>query len=640
MTNTKTTKRALLASILSLVICLSMLASTTFAWFTDTASTGVNTIQSGTLDVGLEMLVDGKWVDAEGETLNFIAADGNKNILWEPGCTYELPKLRVVNNGNLALKYEIIISGIKGDAKLNEAIDWTITGTDNGALAAGAKGGEITIEGHMKEEAGNEYQGLTIDGISITVVATQQSAESDSFNNTYDENAVYYRTDADGKIIIDSAAGLLTWARDVNNGTIAKSGMAVEIESNINLTGYDWTPVDLWQPEGQTVTINGNGHTITGMEVTANANKNKGFISSVAGGLTIKDLTFKNAVIEDCASFTGVVIGYAYGPVTLNNVDVANASVKGRANVADIRIGGLIGFVPADSSAITIDADCSVTDSDFYGYHNVAGLVGSLHATGNTVNGTVTGCTFTLCSTSANAKKYTNSLYVDAGFTRDYTVDNNGNNKFFFAAAAADQDALNAAFADKDVAVVSLAAGSTYELTSVPAGKTIMGNGATVTVKNSENYDRLYADGSTFVDVVFNGTGNLWTRGAVTYENCTFNQAISNAEPAEGTAKFVDCTFNKAVHYSPASKGAPNVGEFVAENCTFNGNATFQGFEHLYFTNCSFSGSNWAGTNMIVYSPATFDSCTWTLTNGVRAAGNPASDFTFINCSTNVTNTK
>lgn len=45
--NSKSTKRALLVSALSLVVCLAMLVGTTFAWFTDTATTGVNKIVSG-----------------------------------------------------------------------------------------------------------------------------------------------------------------------------------------------------------------------------------------------------------------------------------------------------------------------------------------------------------------------------------------------------------------------------------------------------------------------------------------------------------------------------------------------------------------------------------------------------------------
>ena len=196
------TKRSLLASVLALVMCVSMLVGTTFAWFTDTASTGVNKIQAGTLDVALEMKDDqGNWVSAEGKTLQFkvngqIPAAGTQ-ILWEPGCTYELPELRVVNKGNLALKYKIAISGIQGDAELNDVIEWTITNNgqtyavDQEVSLAANNSTTLTIKGHMAESAGNEYQGKSIDGIGITVVATQDTVEYDSNGNTYDERAEY-----------------------------------------------------------------------------------------------------------------------------------------------------------------------------------------------------------------------------------------------------------------------------------------------------------------------------------------------------------------------------------------------------------------------------------------------------------------
>ena len=196
MSNRKSTKRALLGSVMAMVLCLAMLVGATFAWFTDTASTGVNKIQSGKLDVALEMKdASGNWVSAEGKTLDFVKAADAKDeaILWEPGCTYTLPELRVVNNGNLALKYMIKITGIKGDAKLNEAIEWTIGDVAMGAeqhLKAG-ESNEFTIKGHMKESAGNEYMNESIDGIAITVVATQDTVESDSFDKDYDAGAEY-----------------------------------------------------------------------------------------------------------------------------------------------------------------------------------------------------------------------------------------------------------------------------------------------------------------------------------------------------------------------------------------------------------------------------------------------------------------
>ena len=156
----------------------------------------VNKIQAGNLKVDLEMQKpDGSWVSAKGETLEFKkAADApaGEKVLWEPGCTYELPKLRVINKGNLALKYTVEITGINGDAKLNEAIDWTIDGITLGntftGLAVGANS-EFTIKGTMKTTAGNEYQGLSINGVGITVFATQDTVESDSYNNQYDKDA-------------------------------------------------------------------------------------------------------------------------------------------------------------------------------------------------------------------------------------------------------------------------------------------------------------------------------------------------------------------------------------------------------------------------------------------------------------------
>ena len=196
--NRTSVKRSLLVSAIALTLTAALLIGSTFAWFTSTASTGVNKIQAGNLDVDLEMSTDGtNWESAEGKTLTFKTKDNRAadQILWEPGCTYELPQLRVVNNGNLALKYKIQITGIQGDAKLNEVIDWTINNAaidlTEGHLTAGQQGDAFTIKGHMQDNANNDYQNLTIDGIGITVCATQDTVENDSFDNTYDKDAEY-----------------------------------------------------------------------------------------------------------------------------------------------------------------------------------------------------------------------------------------------------------------------------------------------------------------------------------------------------------------------------------------------------------------------------------------------------------------
>ena len=201
--NKKATKRALLTSVMALVMCVVMLVGTTFAWFTDTASTAVNKIQAGNLDVDI-VGEDGKTLD--GKTLNFKDANNNTDILWEPGATFFTQGFKIVNKGNLALKYKVVVSGTTGDAKLLKAIDFAFV-TDNttpdaapesfaneGKLlkqndSAPANNGVYYLRGHMKEEAGNEYKDLTLDGISITVYATQYTYEKDSFDDQYDANA-------------------------------------------------------------------------------------------------------------------------------------------------------------------------------------------------------------------------------------------------------------------------------------------------------------------------------------------------------------------------------------------------------------------------------------------------------------------
>ena len=187
------TKRALLTGVLAIVACVAMLIGSTFAWFTDTAGTAVNKIQAGKLNI--ELLAEDGVTSLEGATLEWQKAEGaeDEEILWEPGCRYQLQPIVIKNAGDLALKYKIVISGIKGDAKLNEAIEWTIGGVslDEEKPLLPGRSDTLTIEGRMKKEAGNEYQGLSIDGISITVFATQYTHEYDSIDNTYDEDATY-----------------------------------------------------------------------------------------------------------------------------------------------------------------------------------------------------------------------------------------------------------------------------------------------------------------------------------------------------------------------------------------------------------------------------------------------------------------
>ena len=193
---TMNTKKALIASLLSLVLCVSMLVGSTFAWFTDTASTGVNRITSGNLHVEIQ--------DESGNKLTKLewkASDGRAQdqILWEPGCTYTLTPFKIVNTGNLALKYKLVVTGLDGDSELLNVIRFTYKiGTEDFALneeghlaANGGATGLITVSATMASDAGNEYMGKTLDNVKFTVYATQDTVENDSFGNRYDQFATY-----------------------------------------------------------------------------------------------------------------------------------------------------------------------------------------------------------------------------------------------------------------------------------------------------------------------------------------------------------------------------------------------------------------------------------------------------------------
>ena len=369
MNESTKTKKALRGSLFALFLCIVLLIGTTFAWFTDTASTGVNKIQSGKLDVELQYENNGTWENAEGKTLDFQKAEGAENeaILWEPGCTYELPQIKVVNKGNLALKYTVKVTGVEGDQKLNEVIDWTIDGVDINQeqhLTAGAESAALTLQGHMQESAGNEYQGLSIDGISITVYATQDTVESDSFNNQYDKNAGYtYSTstvkemntalknakDGDTIKVASNMDPAEPFVADNKNVTLDMNGKTFKNTNDI-WNDNDWSLVSA--QNGSNLTINGNG--------TFKAKENDCYAVEVQDGsnVVIKNGTFVGNihavyVLEGTATIEGGTYSVQQKFPDANKADgfVLNCYDANRANgTAKIIVKGgtFINFNPAD----------------------------------------------------------------------------------------------------------------------------------------------------------------------------------------------------------------------------------------------------------------------------------------------------
>lgn len=226
--NSKNTKRALLTSVLALAVCLAMLVGSTFAWFTDTATTGVNKIQSGNLDVELEYSKDfAEWKKVDNTTKVF-----EDSTEWEPGRT-EVVYLRVKNAGNLALKYTLGLGNVYESRGKNVAGDFyylsnfvkmgaveATAAFENRAAAIGAVDpvadtfkalGEKGVVGatlnsgaaktyamvvYMPTEVGNEANPKNKDpywaaklSFGVSVNASQATVENDSFDNMYDKKA-------------------------------------------------------------------------------------------------------------------------------------------------------------------------------------------------------------------------------------------------------------------------------------------------------------------------------------------------------------------------------------------------------------------------------------------------------------------
>ncbi len=306
MTKTNS-KKALLSSAFALVLSVAMLIGTTFAWFTDTASTAVNKIQAGNLDIKLaykNSTTGGEFKEANRETPVF-----DNNALWEPGHV-EYVVLKVSNTGSLALKYKLGINiasetgstNVNNKAfKLSDYIRFAVlnddqSSLDRDALVAAATDSKLIKEGYSKEDhllagennekvvtlvvwmptdVGSEANHKTevtapsID-LGISVAATQDTVEKDSFDNTYDKDAVY------PIVAMDTLQEL------INN---AAEPVSAKLEGNI--------AGSLTVPQDKNITLDLNGFTLTGGDSHAILNR---------GTLCIKDSSGNGKIVASKAN--------------------------------------------------------------------------------------------------------------------------------------------------------------------------------------------------------------------------------------------------------------------------------------------------------------------------------------------------
>lgn len=180
-------KSALFSGALLTIVTVMLMLGSTMAWFQDTEVV-INTYTFGNLDVDI-VDEDEKIIGAT--PLQFVKPDGEEyskdEYLFEPGATFQLKEFYIKNSGDVALQYRLKLdtTGAIGQKKLLESMEITAT-MGNGVnpkpfqldsktrtLAAGAKDGPVRIYIHMKKEAGNEYQGLSVEGLVVKVIAVQ-----------------------------------------------------------------------------------------------------------------------------------------------------------------------------------------------------------------------------------------------------------------------------------------------------------------------------------------------------------------------------------------------------------------------------------------------------------------------------------
>ena len=343
MTSSKSTKRALISSALAILMCVAMLIGTTFAWFTDTASTGVNKIVAGNLDIEVQYrtTADGEWKTLDNATDLF----GAEGTLFEPGHT-RVVELKITNAGNLALKYKIgmnVVSETAGTNKagnlyklsdylkvaatgfqqypaeggIAQAMEWAIFQpgmesmweshdfanfylefASNGNVHALQPGAAqiLGIKVYMPETVGNEANAISTEkaafiNFGLNVVATQYTTESDSFGTQYDKDAEY---------------PILVTTGDELQAIVSNATAPVNIVLTNSITTNNFVI-----PADKDVTLDLNGRTVTNAGSHTILNK---------GHLTLTDSS---------ADKSGQIISLKGNTAALRNGDNAVCVVEG-----------------------------------------------------------------------------------------------------------------------------------------------------------------------------------------------------------------------------------------------------------------------------------------------------------------------
>ena len=350
----KSTKRALITSALAILMCVAMLVGTTFAWFTDTASTGVNKIQAGNLDIEVEYRTssDEDWKTLDSATDLF----GAEGTLFEPGHT-RVVELRITNAGNLALKYKIGMNVVSETAGTNKAGNpyklsdylkvattgiqqynpadqisslmerlifqkgdfgmWTARNFANFELEYASNGNVhalqpgaaqiLGIKVYMPETVGNEANAISAEkaasiSFGLNVVATQYTTESDSFDNQYDKDAGYPVASAAEMKEALANGGIVSVNKDIKTANIGDNEadcITISKPTTLNLDAKIISPDDMGNINTNFCAL------IVDADTTINAGKNGGIDTGANGGYALNVRKGANLTITGGSYYGG-----------------------------------------------------------------------------------------------------------------------------------------------------------------------------------------------------------------------------------------------------------------------------------------------------------------------------------------------
>ena len=578
MKNTKTTKRALLTSALALLLCVSMLVGSTFAWFTDSVTSAGNIIQSGTLDVTME------WKDATANGAQQTYKDASEGAIfnydkWEPGYV-EAKNIKISNVGTLALKYNLNIAANGEVSELADVIDvyfaegehtlsnremtelnlvGTLSDILDGMPANMAGDLEantadtVTIALKMQETAGNEYQGLAIGtDFKVVLMATQDNVEKDSFDENYDDTEV---PDKDIKVIDGNTYYYLNDGnvvlRSVPYGNV---GSTFSVRDDVTILGIG---VDKGDTNGPVFSKSSPIETITLNEGLTTINAR-----AITGIKTLKSVNFPSTL-----KFIGE---QAFSQAGMTELTIPS-------NVEEIKFGAFRDM--ANLTTVTIEGNTTLGNYVFRSCPNLTSiyLLGDdvkFEGGGQFATHQDTGYSNPLTIYVKNAAVAAR-VYAAQSSAQDYTVKILGDNADGSDATAAvkvqNDTQFDAAIADGASAVFM--GSGTYTIPSTVAGKeiTLAGAGDTTVIDFSNTAANVGDASITFENMKFvgknsntmNGYGVQHTTGDIVYKNCTFENAFTNE--FYGNVSYIDCTFTGTFYIATYA-----VKSATFENCTFD----------------------------------------------------------------------